>query len=130
MENNDVAYDKESVLNSLKQAFARCNALSQRPHRISPSQRVELIKTMAYLSQVISSLEKELQARAVHKQVSTENNLRAFLCLQEDGIIEIKDMQKLKAILGCEEKEEANKSAREASVGEPGEGELTKADQN
>jgi len=103
----DKPLDKRTTLQSLKDAFLMCSQLSQRPHRISPSQRIELIKTMAYLSQVIGSLEKDVNAKAVHERQSAENNVRALVCLQEDGIIEIKDMRKLRVLMGCEEKEEA-----------------------
>ena len=103
----DVVYDKKAILDELRKAFGRCTYFVHRSHRVPLVQRMEFVKTMTYLSQVICSLEKEVKAKVAHENLSAENNMRAIECLQKDGIIEIKDMRKLRVLMGCEEKEEA-----------------------
>jgi len=72
---------------------------------------------------VIGSLEKDVNAKAVHERQSAEMSMRAIMCLQEDGIVEIKDMKKLRALMGCEEKEEATEGTPCSPQSGLGEGE-------
>lgn len=97
---NEVVYDKKAILDELRKAFGRCTYFVHRSHRVPLVQRMEFVKTMTYLSQVISSLEKDVHDKELHKERAIQNNLLVLQTLESDGIIEIKDLAKLKALLG------------------------------
>ena len=97
---SDVVYDKKAILDELRKAFGRCAYFVHRSHRVPLVQRMEFVKTMAYMSQVITSLEKEVHEKDLHKQTSSENNILVLQMMEKDGIIEIKDMARAKALLG------------------------------
>ncbi len=98
----DVVYNKKAILDELRKAFGRCTYFVHRSHRVPLAQRMEFVKTMTYLSQVITSLEKDVDTKTMHNSQNTEINMRALLCLQNEGIIEIKDIARARAILGGE----------------------------
>jgi len=97
---NVVSCDKKTMLESLKRAFIKCSALAERQYRISPSQRLEYMKALAYLSQVIVPLEKELSENSARVARTTDGNILALQMLEKDGIIQIIDLEKLRVLLG------------------------------